>query len=412
MVQDQNSPLKEDIKPAAGDLKLEKLSLDQPAVKTEALEEQLEMKESDATFGTSQVSQRRLGLSNKSAALSAQMIGSALGSSAIGQPKEDSAISSSATRQPKEDSASHFSAIRQPKEESPSGSSAKRQSKEDTASGSSATKQHKEDSTASSLTIRQSKEDSATGSSTIRQSKEDPATTSSAIRQTKEILNSHPRSSQSRDLEADISDRKAAKRQKPTEDDNPEETVSVFARQKRKFQTKHQVNNFSDSDDDLAGRTKGQKLKQKPVNLFDDDHHDDDVEAGLIKRRKTEQNESQQNRDFDSEAFILTTKFSDNNQSGLCDNDLPDLDENEAVSADPGRDKDSSKMAEQGQAHIHSNGGSRKDIPIFAGASRDGWLNARMATSEDHQELEGLQNGDAGQDTKFDTEVNQGCHLL
>lgn len=397
VVQDQNSPLKEDIKPAAGDLKLEKLSLDQPAVKTEALEEQLEMKQSDATFGTSQVSQRRLGLSNKSAALSAQMIGSALGSSAIGQPKEDSA--------------SHFSAIRQPKEESPSGSSAKRQLKEDTASGSSATKQHKEDSTASSLTIRQSKEDSATGSSTIRQSKEDPATTSSAIRQTKEMLNSHPRSSQSRDLEADISDRKAAKRQKPTEDDNPEETVSVFARQKRKFQTKHQVNNFSDSDDDLAGRTKGQKLKQKPVNLFDDDV-DDDVEAGLIKRRKTEQNESQQNRDFDSEAFILTTKFSDNNQSGLCDNDLPDLDENEAVSADPGRDKDSSKMAEQGQAHIHSNGGSRKDIPIFAGASRDGWLNARMATSEDHQELEGLQNGDAGQDTKFDTEVNQGCHLL
>lgn len=395
VVQDQNSLLKEDIKPAAGDLKLEKLSLDQPAVKTEALEEQLEMKQSDATFGTSQVSQRRLGLSNKSAALSAQMIGSALGSSAIGQPKEDSA--------------SHFSAIRQPKEESPSGSSAKRQSKEDTASGSSATKQHKEYSTASSLTIRQSKEDSATGSSTIRQSKEDPATTSSAIRQTKEMLNSHPRSSQSRDLEADISDRKAAKRQKPTEDDNPEETVSVFARQKRKFQTKHQVNNFSDSDDDLAGRTKGQKLKQKPVNLFDDD---DDVEAGLIKRRKTEQNESQQNRDFDSEAFILTTKFSDNNQSGLCDNDLPDLDENEAVSADPGRDKDSSKMAEQGQAHIHSNGGSRKDIPIFAGASRDGWLNARMATSEDHQELEGLQNGDAGQDTKFDTEVNQGCHLL
>ncbi|BFZ13436.1 hypothetical protein BsWGS_16475 [Bradybaena similaris] len=406
VVQSQNS-LKEDIKPASGELKLEKLSLDQPAVKTEAKEEQLETNQSDATSGASQVSHRRLGLSNKSSALSAQIIGSASDSSAKGQPKEDSATVSSATRQLKGDSTSHLSAIRQPKEVSLSSSSAKRHSKEDTASGSSASKQHKEDSTAKLSAIRQSKEDRATASSAIRQSKEDCAAASSAIRQSKELLNSYPRSSQIRDLEADIADRKTAKRQKPTEDDNPEETVSVFARQKRKFQNKHQNNNLSDSDDDLAGRSKGQRLKQKPVNLFDDDD-DDNVEAGLIKRRKTQHNESEQNRDFDSEAFVLTTKFSDNNQSGLCDNDLPDLDENEAVavSADPGRDKDSSEMAEQGQAHIvHSNGGLRKDVPIFPAASKNGWLNTRMASSEDHQECEAPQNGDAGQDTKFDTEL-------
>ncbi|WP_165610907.1 hypothetical protein, partial [Mycobacteroides saopaulense] len=154
---------------------------------------------------------------------------------------------------------------------------------------------------------------------------------------------------------------------------------------------------LSDSVDDLAGRTKGQRLKQKPVNLFDDD---DDVEAGLTKRRKIEENErNEQNTDFDSEAFVLTTKFSNNNQSGLCDIDNPDLDDSMSTSAGPSCHKDSEKMAAQDKAHNkHSNDGSVKDVSNFAAASVDGWLNAKMAKSEDNQ------NGDDGQDTKFYTE--------
>ncbi|CAG5116629.1 unnamed protein product [Candidula unifasciata] len=146
---------------------------------------------------------------------------------------------------------------------------------------------------------------------------------------------------------------------------------------------KHQNNHWEDSGDEMAESSKGQRLKQKSRNLFDD--ADDDTDASVTKRRKTEQSEkNQHNREFDSEAFDLTSKFRDNNRSDVGDGDLFDVgdgnlsdwDESEAASADRSKDssrkaasadftcsKDVSREAEQENTHnLDSNGGSSKNL--------------------------------------------------